>query len=695
MQSREEYLEETTAIKWSELTAQKARDQIRDAIRQAKASVEKICSVKEPTYENTYAALEESDAALNRGWMRLTHLQSVMDSPKLRDVIAELTPEVVEHSMDVLLNEPLYATLKRAAKQIRPQDLSDVQRRFISETLITFHENGADLSARDRKRVSEITTELARLCREFGERVLDSTNHWDYITTDPEEVEGLPESALQAAQQDAHAKGYASDQSPAWRFTLQFTSVQPVLSYAENEGLRQRIWEGLQTRGTGQFDTEPLIHDILRLREQKAKLLGFATFSDYATARRMAKNGNNALAFIDRLHDEVKPAYTEEMETLRHYAEQKTGRSIPTLNPWDVSFWKEKRRRELYDFDAEQLRPYFPMPHVLRGMFSIYEELYGICISERATYCPKQGEPMPNGKVEVWHPDVLCFEIHDAQSEELLCVFYADWYPRETKRAGAWMECLSCGGPTAGSKPRVPHVALMCGNLSRPVGNRPALLSHDEVETIFHEFGHLLHQALSDVPIHALAGCNVAWDFVELPSQINENWTWEPEALKRISAHVETGESLPDDIIRKMLATRNYGAASAFMRQLSFAKLDLELHTHTAQYINRPIEDVDHEVLTDYRVPLSREGNTVLRAFTHIFDGGYEAGYYSYKWAEVLEADAFSRFKAEGIFNPATGRDFRRCILSQGNSRPAAELFRDFMHRDPDSSALLRRCGIK
>ena len=695
MQDREEYLKETQEIAWSKLTAETARKQIREAIGKAKERVEEICLVQAPTYENTYEALEQSDAALNRGWLRLTHLQSVMDSPELREVIAELTPEVVAYGMSVLLNETLYAKLKEAAEQTWVQQLSPVQQRFISETLTTFRENGAELNDKDKKKVSELSTELARLCREFGERVLDSTNAWDYVTSDPAEVAGLPESALQSAQQDARAKGHGSEQAPAWRFTLQFPSVQPVLAYAENEELRRRIWEGLQTRGTGKFDTEKLIHDILRLREQKAELLGFATFSDCVTARRMAGNGSNALAFIDRLHDEVKPAYEEEMETLRRYAEQQTQQSIPALNPWDVSYWKEKRRRELYDFDAEQLRPYFPMQHVLRGMFSIYEGLYGIRISERSTYCPQTGESVPTGMVEVWHPDVLYFEIRDAQSEDLLCVFYADWYPRETKRAGAWMECLSCGCPPANGKSRVPHVALMCGNLSRPVGDKPSLLNHDEVETIFHEFGHLLHQALSDVPVRALAGCNVAWDFVELPSQINENWTWEPEALERISSHVETGTPLPLDIIKKMIAARNYGAASAFMRQLSFAKLDLELHTHTAQYIDRPIEEVDREILTDYRVPLSRDGNTMLRAFTHIFDGGYEAGYYSYKWAEMLEADAFSRFAAEGIFNPATGRDFRRCILSQGNSRPAAELFRDFMHRDPDPEALLRRCGIQ
>ncbi len=699
METAQEYLEETSEIQWSKLTPEKARVQIRAAMAQARETVQRICDVQQPSFANTFAALDESDAAMNRGWMRLTHLQSVMDNPALREVIAELTPEVVEFGMSVLLNEKLYAVLKRAAAQDWVHQLGPVQQRLISETLTSFRENGAELSADDKKKVSDITTELARLSREFGEHVLDSTNAWEYITTDPAEVAGLPDSALQAAAQDALARGHGTEQSPAWRFTLQFPSVQPVLTYAENEGLRRRVWEGMQTRGTGEYDTEALIHRILRLREQKAHLLGYATFADYATSRRMVGSGSAALAFIDHLHDEVKPVYEREMEAIRRFAEQQTGHDIPVLNPWDVSYRKEKRRRALFDFDAEQVRPYFPMPHLLRGMFSIYEGLYGIRITERPTWCPQDEQTSSPGRVEVWHPDVLCFEIQDAGSDELLCVFYADWFPRETKRAGAWMECLSCGRPPVDGQPRVPHVALMCGNLSRPIGGQPALLNHCEVETIFHEFGHLLHQALSDVPVRSLAGCNVAWDFVELPSQINENWTWEKEALDRISSHVTTGEPLPADLAQKLLTTRNYGAASAFMRQLSFAKLDLELHVHTQRYLDRPLEEIDREILTDYRVPLSCMGKTMLRAFTHIFDGGYEAGYYSYKWAEMLEADAFSRFAREGIFNPETGRDFRRCILSQGNSRPAAQLYHDFMHRDPDPEALLRRafqnCGIE
>ena len=693
--SEHPFLIDTMHIEWEALTPERARVDIPLAIEQAEQAIAAICEVQQPTYENTFAALEQAGAALSRGWQRLTHLRSVMDAPELRAAIAELMPAVVEHSMSIPLNARLYAVLKHAAEQPWVQELTPVRRRFISETLADFKENGAELPDERKNRISEISTQLATLSQTFGERVLDSTNAWEYVTADPAEIAGLPPSATEAARQDALAKGHGTPEQPQWRFTLQFTSVQPVLTYAENEGLRRRIWEGLQTKGAGAYDTQELIHDILRLRAEKAAILGYGCYADYVTARRMAGSGHTALSFINRLHDQVEQAYRAEQEAVRRFAEEHTGRDIPLMNPWDVSYWTEKRRKELYDFDAEELRPYFPMEGVLKGMFAIYEGLYGIRITELPTACRKGGEPLPEGAVEVWHPEVLFFEVHDEQSGEHLGSFYADWYPRETKRAGAWMDCLTCGCPPVDGKERKPHLALMCGNMSRPVGDKPALLDHQEVETVFHEFGHLLHQLLSDVEVQQLAGCNVAWDFVELPSQINENWTWESEALDRFARHWQTGQPLPAETKEKMLAARNYGSATFFMRQLSFGKIDLELHVNTADYVGRDIEEVDSSVLAAYRVPLSVQGKSVLRCFSHIFDGGYEAGYYSYKWAEMLEADAFSRFRDEGIFNPRTGRDFRRCILSRGNSRPAAELFRDFMHREPDSTALLTRSGIE
>ena len=688
------FLNKELNIAWSRLTPERARTEIRSAIEEAKSAVEAICAVQDPTYENTFAALEASGANLMRGWQRLSHLQSVMDSPELRDVVNELMPEVVIYSSSVTLNPQLYSVLKNAASQPWVAELSAVKQRFIAETLADFRENGAELSDEQKVRYAELTTKLAQLSQTFGEYVLDSTNAWEYITSNKAELVGLPASALAAAQADALSKGHGTEDAPAWRFTLQFTSVQPVLTFAEDEGLRSRIWHAMNEKGTGKYDTQPFIHEIMALRSEKAAMLGYERYSDYVTARRMAGSGTTALNFINKLHDRVKEPYLAEQEEIRRFAEKTSGTDIPVMKPWDISYWSEKRRKALYDFDSEELRPYFPMQGVLEGMFSIYSGLYGIRLEQCPTACIREGETLPEGAVEVWHPEVLFYKVYDEESGEHLGSFYADWYPRDSKRGGAWMNCLSCGRPPMNGEARVPHLALMCGNMSRPVGDTPALLTHREVETVFHEFGHLLHQILSDVEVESLAGCNVAWDFVELPSQINENWCWESEALDCFARHWQTGTPMPAELKQKMLAARNCGAATFAMRQLCFGKLDLELHTNTSTYAGRDVEEIDREILADYRIPTTEAANSALRCFSHIFDGGYESGYYSYKWAEMLEADAFSRFAKEGIFNPATGRDFRRCILSQGNSRPAAELYRDFMQRDPDPEAMLRRDGI-
>ncbi len=692
--SEHPFLDTSFHIAWSQLTPDKARADIRLGLEQAKAAIAAICAVTEPTYDNTFAALEEASASMARGWQRLNHLQSVMDSPAIREAINELMPEIVMFSTSVTLNPQLYAVLRQAAAQPWVQQLTPVRRRFIGETLADFRESGAELADDAKQRYAELATELAQKCQAFGEHVLDATNAWEYVTADPAELAGLPESAREAARQDALAHGYGCEEAPQWRFTLQFPSMQPVMGFAESEELRRRVWQAGNARGTGEFDNAALIHDILRLRQEKAALLGYGCYADYATSRRMAGSGATALGFIDKLHDQVKQAFLAEQEAIRSFAEEQTGSPMPAMKPWNLGYWSEKRRKALYDLDSEELRPYYPMQGVLDGMFSIYAGLYGIRFTQRQTACPGPGDTLPEGAIEVWHPEVLFFDVHDEESGEHLGSFYADWYPRESKRGGAWMDCLTCGLPPMDGAARQPHLALMCGNMSRPVGDKPALLTHMEVETVFHEFGHLLHQILSEVEVKSLAGANVAWDFVELPSQINENWTWEPDAIDRYAHHWQTGGCMPAELKGRMLAARNYGAASFFMRQLCFGKLDLELHVNTEKYLGRDVEEIDREILADYRVPGIETGHTMLRAFTHIFDGGYEAGYYSYKWAEMLEADAFSRFAEEGIFNPETGRDFRKCILSQGNSRPAAELYRDFMRRDPDSSALLRRCGI-
>lgn len=701
MHSEHPFLDPGMPIAWSQLTPERARTDVREAMARARRALDALAALDpaDMTYDNTFAALEAAPEDLHRAWGRLMHLDMVMDNPAQREVVAELMPEVVAFSSSIALDDRVWNAIRRAGERPWVAELSPVKKRFVAETLADFRESGADLPEEQKKRFAQVQTELSLATKKFAENVLDSTNAWEHVVCDEAELTGLPESAREAARQSALSKGYGSEEEPRWLFTLQFTSMMPVMQYAESDALRRRLWEGANTIGNGgDYDNAALIARILELRDEKARLLGFGCYGDYATSRRMAGSGEGALAFIDDLHRKVRPAYLEEQEAVRRYKEEKTGQSCPMLAPWETAYWAEKRRRELYAFDGEALRPYFGVQNVMDGLFTIYSRLYGFRVTEKPTAWREQGsnEPLPEGAVEVWHPEVKFYELHDAATGEHLGSFYADWHPRDSKRAGAWMDALRIGLPPAEGRARIPHVGLMCGNMTRPVAGKPALLDHREVETIFHEFGHLLHLLLSEVEVRSLGGTNVAWDFVELPSQINENWCWERESVDLFARHAETGEPIPEELFAGMRAARNDMSATAFMRQLSFAKPDLELHVHLDRYRGRDLEEVEREILADYRVPQTEEGPAVLRRMTHLFAdaGGYAAGYYSYKWAEVLEADAFSRFLKEGILNPATGADFRRCILSRGNSRPASELFRDFMGRDPDPDALLIKTGI-
>ena len=457
--SEHPFLEDTLDVAWSRLTPEGARVDIRLAIEHAKAAVEAVCSVAEPTYENTFAALEGAGAELMRGWLRLNHLRSVMDSPAIREVITELMPEVVMYSTSVSLNPRLYAVLKKASEEPWVTELSPVKQRFISETMADFRESGAELDDERKQRFAELNTELAQASQQFGEKVLDATNAWEYVTADAAELAGLPESARENARHDALAKGYGTEDAPQWRFTLQFTSVQPVLTFADNEALRERVWRAKNAVGTGEYDTAPLIQNILELRAEKAQMLGYACCADYVTSRRMAGSGRRALDFVNDLHDKVKAAFIAEQEAVRQYAEEQTGTSIPALEPWSVAYWTEKRRKALYDFDTEELRPYYAMQSVLDGMFSIFAGLYGIRFTAKPTACLKPGEELPAGAAEVWHPDVLYYEVHDVETGEHLGSFYADWYPRDSKRAGAWMDPLSTGLPPMNGNAREPHLA--------------------------------------------------------------------------------------------------------------------------------------------------------------------------------------------------------------------------------------------
>ncbi len=440
--------------------------------------------------------------------------------------------------------------------------------------------------------------------------------------------------------------------------------MYPVMQHAHDEDLRKTVWKASSEIASKEpYDNSALIWEILKLRQEKAEILGHLNFADLTLQRRMARNGRAALTFIEQLHDRVKERFLEEAEQLAEFKAAREGRPTDAgqpepLEPWELAYYAELQRKENYDIDDEILRPYFPVKGVMDGMFTIARTIFGITITQKETVYYEPGSSQQTDAAETWHPEVTFYEIHDSASGQHLGSFYADWHPRETKRGGAWMNSLRTG------EPGQPHLGLIIGNMSPPVDDTLALLTHGEVETIFHEFGHLLHGLLSDVPVKSLSGTSVAWDFVELPSQIMENFCWERESLDLFARHYQTGEPIPEDLFQKMLAAKNYMSASAFMRQLSLAKLDLELHTNLAKYADRDLDEVDREILADYRAPVKTRSPSMIRRFNHLFSSptGYAAGYYSYKWAEVLDADAFTRFQSEGILNPED-----RPLIPQGD----------------------------
>jgi len=680
------FLTEEFFIPWSQLTAEHIVSDISEALRLAEEGIKAISLIplEEVTYENTFLALEKATDELDHGWGRLNHLDSVADHPDQREKLNEMLPAVSAFYASIALNPDLWKVLKAYRDSDVSKERNAVEQRFIEETCAGFVQSGADLPEDKKARMAEILAELSSLTKKYAENVLDSTNAWEKIIDDPEKLAGLPDSAKAAALADAKAKGHDSDVDPKWRFTLQMPSMLPVMQHADDEAFRKEIWEasGAVAR-VGDHDNSELVWKILSLRQEKAKLLGFANFSDLVLERRMAKNGNTAIKFTEDLHAKINDAFRDDFVGLKSYKAEKTGEDAKELHPWEVAYWSEKRRKEQYDFDEEELRPYFPVTQVMNGMFEIASKLFGV-------------EIIKHEGAETWHEEVTVYNLNDSETGEHLGSFYADWHPRESKRGGAWMNSLFTGKPSNESEAREAHLGLIIGNMTPPIDGKDALLTHREVETIFHEFGHLLHHLLSDVEIKSLAGTNVAWDFVELPSQIMENFCWDRESLDFFARHHETGEPIPEPLFQKMLAARNYMSASGFMRQLSFGKLDLELHSNLEKYESLSLEEVDAKILKDYKMPLSQESPSMIRRFGHLFSSptGYAAGYYSYKWAEVLDADAFTRFQKEGVLNGETGRSFRKEILSKGNSEAPDQLFRNFMGRDQDLKALLERSGL-
>ncbi|WP_437575477.1 M3 family metallopeptidase [Sorangium sp. So ce887] len=654
---------------------------VRALLADARVRLEALIAAPGPrTYDNTLAALEAVTDRLDRAMNVVSHLESTSTTPELRAAYNAVQPEVSEFLSGIALNEGVYGALKAFAATPEAEALTGPRRRFFRKTLDDFRRSGAELDPPGKKRLSEIDVELATLTLRFSQNVLDATNAFEFVVEDPARLAGLPPSAVEAARQSAQDKGVKG-----YRFTLQAPSYIPVLTHLDDASIRERFYRAFNTRATeGDHDNRPLLRRILELRREKAALLGYATFADLVLEDRMAKTGAEARRFVATLRERTEPVFAREKEELAAFRREIEGPGAPPLSPWDVAYYAEKLRRARYDFDDEALRPYFPLDRVVSGLFEVAHRLYGVRIT------PWQDAP-------TWHPSVRAYRLLEADGAQS-AAFYLDFAPREQKRDGAWMHGLVTGAPSegggaAGEDAR--HLEVLAGSFTPPVGGRPALLNHREVETLFHEFGHMMHHASSRVPIRSLAGTNVAWDFVELPSQIMENWCWEREALDLFARHHETGAPVPDDLLQRMRAARTFRAGATTMRQLGFAEIDLALHMDWAPERGDVVEFA-REVLARYSpVPLP-EGYAMIAGFSHLFSSpvGYAAGYYSYKWAEVLDADAFSRFQEEGLFSRKVGDAFRSQILALGDTQDPMDLYRSFRGREPTLDALLQRSGL-
>lgn len=676
------FLDPAFRIRWSALTPDRIVPAMDAALQRAQAAVDAIATqpLEAVSYEGTFLALERATEELNVAWAKVTHLQSVADSSALREAHNAMLPRVSAFYAAIPLNAELWTRLKRCAESPAAAKLTGIHRRFVAETTADFRQAGADLPAGKRARLEALQSELAQVTQKYSENVLDATNAWQLVVEDEARLAGLPAHAKAAARRSAEGKSL-----PGWRFTLHFPSQEPFMTYLEDATLRREMWQAAAGVGAqAPHDNAALIGRILTLRAEKAALLGKPHFADQVLERRMAKSAQRALDFIEDLRQRAAPAFAREVRELEEFKAAQTGGKAERLAPWEIGFWAERLRRARYAFDEEALRPYFPMDRVIAGLFELVQRVFGLRVVERSA-----------AEMETWHADVRGYDVFDRGAVHVGS-FYADWHPRESKRGGAWMNYLITGGPD-GSGRRAPHLGLICGNMTPPVDGRPALLTHREVETIFHEFGHLLHHLLGEVEIKSMNGVNVAWDFVELPSQIMENWCWERAGLDLFARHHETGAPIPEEIFAKMTAARKFRSATATMRQLAFAKMDLLLHMRTAEFSGEAdLEAKVRAAIAESLVPTEPAAPTIVKRFTHIFADpvGYAAGYYSYKWAEVLDADAFTRFKREGIFNADVGAAFVAHILSRGNSADPAELYRGFMGRDPDLGALLRRSGL-
>jgi len=629
-----------------------------------------------PTWKNLVEPIEIMEDRLSRAWSPVQHMNSVVNSDELRAAYNACLPKLSDYGTEMGQNEKLYAAYKAVADN--DPSLDKVQRRVLDNALRDFHLAGVDLPPEKKQRYKEISQELSTLTSKFEENLLDATNAWSREISDEKELVGLPESAMALAKQQAEQR-----EKSGWLLTLDFPSYYPVITYADNRELRREVYEAYATRASdrgphaGKYDNTEVMEKILALRHEAAQLLGFANYAERSLAKKMARSTDEVVGFLEDLARRSKAQAQCDLDEVRTFARERF--DAAELEAWDIPYYSEKLRQQRYAITQEELKPYFPDSRVIAGMFTVVERLFSLNISE------------VDG-VDTWHPDVRFFEIRDREGG-LRGQFYLDLYARPKKRGGAWMDDCTTRFFTE-VLDQIPVAYLTC-NFTPPVGGKPALLTHDEVETLFHEFGHGLHHMLTQIDFPAVAGIHgVEWDAVELPSQFMENFCWEREALDLIAGHYETGAPIPDDLYDRMTAAKNFQSAMQMVRQLEFSLFDFRLHREYDPARGGRVYEILNEVRDQVAVVRPPEWNRFPHGFSHIFAGGYAAGYYSYKWAEVLSADAFSLFEEKGVLSEDAGRSFLKNILEKGGSADAMELFVAFRGREPKIDALLRHSGI-
>jgi oligopeptidase A len=652
---------------------------ITQLLEEARAVVKKhLQATTEYTWENLIEPLESAENKLNKAWSPVSHMNAVVNTDELRLAYNACLPKLSDYSTEMGQNEQLFNAYKVIADSNEFATLDSVQKKIIQNALRDFRLSGVDLDNEKKQRYKEISQELSRLASNYEENLMDATNAWSKVIRNEQDLAGLPASALAQAKQTAE-----SQDQDGWMITLQFPSYQAIMTYADDRGLRREHYEAYATRASDQasdneqWDNSLLMEQILALRHEKAQLLGFENYAELSLATKMAKKPEEVMNFLEDLADKSWRQARKDFADLQSFAKQYHG--INNLQSWDLTYYSEKMRQHFYQLSQEEVKAYFPITRVLPGLFAVVEKLYGLQISEISDF-------------DSWHPDVHFFQIHD-EFGVLRGKFYFDLYARTKKRGGAWMDdCV--GRKKINDHIQTPIAYLTC-NFTPPTSTEPSLLSHDDVTTLFHEFGHGLQHMLTKIDYLGVSGINgVEWDAVELPSQFMENWCWEQEALALISGHYQTGEPLPDTLFNKMLAAKNFQAGMMTVRQLEFSLFDFRIHKDYDPEKGARIYPILEQVRAQVAVINPPKFNRFAHSFSHIFAGGYAAGYYSYKWAEVLSSDAFSLFEEKGIFNQETGKLFLTTILETGGSEDAMALFIKFRGRKPTIDALLKHNGI-